>query len=342
MTAPVRVVELGDSASARERVPASADAFLEWLGGPCILLEDGHDNARARVVSGLMHGDEPSGLRGIHAWLRSGETPAVRTAFFFGGVEAARLAPLYSHRFVPGRRDMNRCFRAPFDGPDGAVAEAALEVLRALRPEAVLDLHNNTGRNPAYGIVHALDDRHLALVQHFARIAVFSDLALGTFVEPFLEGVPAATIECGQAHAPEADAVAEAGLRRFLRMPHVEPTRVSDAPMRLLVNPVRVELLPGETLAFGSAPADASLTLEADLDRLNFEWVREGTRLGWVRGAAPPIRVTGPSGNDLAAAYFEVIQGELRAARGFVPTMITLSVAAATSDCLFYAAELAG
>ncbi|MCA9602235.1 MAG: hypothetical protein KC417_09435, partial [Myxococcales bacterium] len=234
---------------------------------------------------------------------------------------------------------LNRCFRAPFEGVDGAIAEAALDCLFDLEPEAVLDVHNNTGRNPAYGIVHQLDDMHLGLVAHFSHTAVLSDLFMGTFVEPFLGRAPAAIIECGKAHTAEADAIAEAGIRRFLRADHIEPVLVMDPPMRVLANAMRVELAEGKTLAFGAGPTDASLTLDAELDQLNFQLVRAGTRIGWTRCETLPFRVVGPDGTNRAQSYFERVGDEVRTVRTFVPTMITLSVAAALSDCLFYAAD---
>src|SRR5688572_2241480 len=46
-------------------LPASAEAWLGELQGPTAVRVPGRDGARLRVVSGLLHGNEPSGLRAI-------------------------------------------------------------------------------------------------------------------------------------------------------------------------------------------------------------------------------------------------------------------------------------
>jgi predicted deacylase len=165
-------------------LPRDVDAFLDGLPGPTLLRLAGRDRGRVRVVAGTLHGNEPSGVRAIHHALRT-VVPAVDVLFFVGAVEAARAEPRFGRRMLPGRRDLNRCFRPPHhgDGEDGRVAEAVLAQVRAAHPEAVVDLHNNTGHNPAYAIGTAVDGPRLALGALFAERFVCSSVRLGTFVE---------------------------------------------------------------------------------------------------------------------------------------------------------------
>jgi Succinylglutamate desuccinylase / Aspartoacylase family len=322
-------------------LPGDANAFLEGLAGPALLRLPGRDRGRVRVVSGTLHGNEPSGVRAIHQALRT-VVPAVDVLFFIGAVAAARAEPRFSHRMLPGRRDLNRCFRAPFDGEDGALAEAVLAELRAARPEAVVDLHNNSGHNPAYAIGTVADGARLALGALFAERYVCSSVRLGTFVEAFEDVCPAVTIECGRAGDIAADAVAFAGLERFLRLEQLDTVVVSNERLSVFTDAVRVTLRPGLTVAFAEAPDPAAdLTLDAEIDRHNFETLPAGTRIGWVRPDIWALAALDAGGVDRSRSLFAVEGGERAGAltirQTFTPIMMTTDPDAAVGDCLFYA-----
>lgn len=323
-------------------IPQSVQGFLESLSRPTAFFVKGTNQDVVRVVAGSLHGNEPSGVRAIHRIL--GEvaqgtcTPTTNVWFFVGAVEAAKIPP-HGLRMLPGRRDLNRCFRAPFDGVDGAVGEAALKLFRAQTPEAVVDLHNNTGHNPAYSVTPELAPQHLWLGRLFATRFVHSQLKLGTFSEAFEDLAPSITVECGLAGRPEADATAYAGLRRFLAAPQVEAAFVSPEPLQILVDSIRVTLASGLKLAFGQGPqAQAHLTLDARLDKHNFEFLTEGTALGWVHaGGSWPVVALDEAGVDRAAELFAIEGDTLFVRRSFIPIMMTTDVVVATADCLFYA-----
>ncbi len=319
-------------------VCADPDAFLAGLRRPTIFHVRGRDRARARVVAGTLHGNEPSGLRAIHRVLVDRLEPAVDVWFFLGAVEAARAAPGFAHRMLPGRRDLNRCFRPPFDDLDGAIARDALAQLRAVQPELIVDLHNNTGHNPAYAVGPSTDGAYLGLTALFARTFVHSGMSLGTFSEAFADLAPSVAIECGRAGDPGADATAHAGLVRLLRLEDPEALVVTD-PMAILVDPVRVMLRPGVTLAFAARPVPGvALTLVPDVDRHNFQTLAPGTALGWLEGPWPLVAMD-EHGRERAHELFLDDGGTLRTRTTFVPMMATTDVAAATQDCLFYAAS---
>lgn len=52
-------------------LPESPIAWLQSLEGPIVLDVPGRDARRTRVVSTLLHANEPSGFIGIHRWLRA-------------------------------------------------------------------------------------------------------------------------------------------------------------------------------------------------------------------------------------------------------------------------------
>ena len=240
---------------------------------------------------------------------------------------------------LPGRRDLNRCFRAPFDGIDGAVGEDALRLFRAVPPEAVVDLHNNTGKNPAYTVTPELGPQHLWLGRLFATRFVLSQLKLGAFSEAFEDIAPSVTVECGIAGHPESDATAYAGLRRFMAAERVETAFVSAEPLQILTDSIRVTLASGLKLAFGDmACAEAHLTLEANLDRHNFAFLPAGTPLGWVHhGGSWPVVALDESDVDRAAELFVIEGDRLLVRRSFIPIMMTTDAVVAVADCLFYA-----
>jgi hypothetical protein len=341
VSGPVRLVEHVPGTP----VPADEQRFLDELEGPAVIKVPGRRTHPGRVVAGLMHGNEPSGLRAIHRYLReldAASAPVTDTWFFLGAVEAARLPPRLSRRRLPDGLDLNRCFSPPFPGREGEIARAALEILRAAAPEAVLDLHNNTGRNPAYGVVTQLDGPSLALTALFAPRVMHSELRLGTFTDAWEGVAPAVTIECGQAGTLEADATAHAGLVRFLERPTLDPHLVA-SPMAVFVSPVRMKLRPGLGLAFADRSiAAVDVVLDPALDSLNFLTVARDQPLGLAGDDAVagrwPFEAHDERGRECSREYLKIEAGVIRAARSFVPIMATTDVRMAIDDCLFYAA----
>jgi hypothetical protein len=321
-----------------EGVGDSARRWLDMLPGPVWFRVPGADRSRTRAVVTLLHGNEPSGLSAVHAWLGSRTQPAVDMVFCIASTEAARAEPKHGHRTLPGHRDLNRCFKAPFTGPEGALARELLGLLEQTKPEALVDLHNNTGHNPAYGVGYVLDDAHLDLVALFASRYVLTDLPLGTLVE-VATAWPSVVIECGRAGDAAADAVALAGLARFASLESLSLDEPQRAAVQVLRDPVRVTIRSGTHVGFAEAPLPAAdLTLRHNLDRHNFSELPAGTEIGWVRGASvPPLEVRGGTGIRHPAELFTLDRGVLRTARRMIPIMMTLDVDMATSDCLFYA-----
>ncbi len=315
--------------------------FLAWLAGPAVLQIPGKDRTRARGLSTLLHGNEPSGLRALHAFLRSGALPAVDLVVFVGAVAAAQAAPGFAHRMLPGRRDLNRCFHPPHEGEEGEVAGEALRLLRESGCEALVDLHNNTGHNPAYGVATTLDAGRINLTLLWAERLVHSDLRLGTIIEATAEDFPGVTIECGRAGDPAADETAFAGLSRYASLESLELRRVPAAAPEILEEPIRVSVREGVSVAFAKRPAPgAQLTLRGDIDRHNFELLLPGVPVGWVAAGAPwPIEARGADGDDVSRDIFTLRDGLLETRRAGVPIMMTTDVAVAQSDCLFYFAR---
>jgi len=319
----------------------SVESFVQRLGQPACILLDGEDNTRTRVVVTLQHGNEPSGVRAVYRWLRSGRRPRVRTVCLLPSIEAAVAAPVFSHRVLPGLRDLNRCFRAPFDDSQGELAAEILGILNAHRPEAVVDIHNTSGSGPGFGVAISVDRKHVALVSLFTHRLVTNDLRLGALMEIAEHLYPTVTIECGGRLDAAADELGWQGLEAFLTRADVLTPRSADFGLEIFPNPTRLEVVADCSLVYGDYPHDGfDLTLKSDIERYNFGMVEAGTLLGWVGKRDLSIFFSrnlqqGHVPGDLVQAR----DGGLYTSRDLKLFMITSNPLIAKMDCLFYAAR---
>jgi hypothetical protein len=183
MKPPLREISIRAQEVGKDRFPADETAFLESLGGPTLLRLEGRDSSRVRALSTLLHGNEPSGLRAVIRYLRSGEVPATDVIIFIGSVHTALTEPRFSYRALPGEMDANRCWTLHGDMPQGEVARQVLTRIVDASPECLVDLHNNTGHNPAYGVAFRVGPAEQSLVSLFADRIVHTPIELGTLVE---------------------------------------------------------------------------------------------------------------------------------------------------------------
>ena len=316
------------------------EQFLRNLGGPSCLFLSGEDPQRCRAFVTLLHGNEPSGLLALRAWLLSGRRPAVNILCIVASVEAALAVPVFSNRMPREARDLNRCFRPPFHDAQGALAEEILAALRAHRPEAVVDMHNTSGSGPAFGVCSHLDRQHDALVSLFTRRMIVSHHRLGALMELSDEQCPTVTVEVGGRQDAEAHELAVESLRRYFLAPQVLTDAFDhDWGLEILRNPLRLELRPGTRFGYGeSALSDCNLTLRRDIEHYNFGTVDEDTLLGWI--TADPARVfraQDAHGRCAVSTLLRVRGGRLYPARPLKLFMITTSARIALTDCLCYA-----
>ncbi|MFN2329286.1 MAG: succinylglutamate desuccinylase/aspartoacylase family protein [Chromatocurvus sp.] len=320
------------------------EALLSRYGGPLCIKVDGEDSSRCRALVTLLHGNEPSGLHAIWQWLRDGERPAVNILLVIASVSAALYEPLFSHRMLPRARDLNRCFRPPFEDEQGRLAEEILALLELHAPEAVVDMHNTSGRGPDFAVVAFDDPRHDAIVGLFTHRLVVCSLGLGALMESSSDTCPIVTVEVGGREDPGAHGIALAGLQRFARSADI-PWRRSEAPRLEKLNaPLRLELRAGVTLTYADSPQRGhDVTLNPVIEHHNFGTVTVDTPLGWSNADSPHLfQARDAAGLCAVRQLVKVIDGVLYPAQPLVLFMITTHAGIAESDCLFYAVSADG
>ena len=321
-----------------EMVGETVEQLLEQLSGPTWFYFPGEDHTRCRVAVTLLHGNEPSGLHAVHQWIRSSQTPATDLYCFIGSVAAAKGPPLFQHRMLPDRRDLNRCFRPPYNDQDGLIAADLLHRISSVQPEAVIDIHNTSGTGPSFAICTKLLPEHIALGSLFTERLIVTDLRLGALMEYEDGDFPITTIECGGAQDQQAHNLAWQGFEAFALKPQLFHAPHEHHQTDLYKHPLRVELIKGMDIAYANQPiADADLTLCEDVEQFNFGQVKKGTQLGWLGPQGlDTLMARDAQGYDHIQHYFEARDNCLLTLQDLKLFMITKNAFIARTDCLFY------
>jgi predicted deacylase len=337
VSSPIRILErpAGDWADLVGDTPID---FLANLGGPAAIRIAGRERAETRALVTLLHGNEPSGVVALRRWLADGAQPATDVLIVVAAVDAGLEPPGFANRMLPGRRDLNRCFGEPSDDVDGRLARAIHDLLTDAAPVALVDLHNNSGHNPPYGVLTRVDDARLHVLSLFANACMVSNLRLGTMVEALEAATTCVTVECGRSGDPAADDVAYEGICRYLgrrELPRGELPGIA-----LFTDPIRVQIASGISVAFGDAPTSGvHLTLVPEIESFNFGSIEAGRRIGWVSAGPWPLAARGADGVDRSQELFELRGHELVARRPLVPVMMTTDARVAIADCLCYVVQ---
>ncbi len=316
----------------------SVESFLHRLAVPTAIFVEGHDRTRTRAVCTLLHGNEPSGIHAIHQYLSAGVKPAVNALFIIGSVQAALTKPLFSHRTLPGKRDLNRCFKPPFENGQGETAGAILQLIHSVNPEALIDLHNTSGSGPAFGVSINGDTDHLALTSLFTNDLIVTDLRLGAIMEISERDVPTVTIECGGATDTSAKFVAQEGISRYLSAETIGAEPRVDYRVNIFRNPIRLELKKGFSAAYSDEPQKhADITLPESAERFNYGMVPHEEALGFLSDKGLSVLTAKDhSGVERLDDFFECREGRLYSRHPIKLFMVTTNADIAASDCLFY------
>lgn len=318
-------------------MPKTVEDFLHQLRKPTAILLRGRQPGK-RIITTLLHANEPSGFRVLYRLLCEGYQPAVDTSFIVASPQAAQLTPLFSHRQLPQQRDLNRCFAPPYDDYNGHIAKAIIDFIIPQHPEFIIDIHNTSGRGPAFAVSTRFERCHIALCSYFSQWLIHTDIALGSIMEvPFT--FPILTVEAGGCEDEKSDETMYNGLKRLLSSPAPFQQQQS---VDILYNPARLRLAPDASVAFADRPVFGSdVSLSTDIEALNFGKTNETSLLGWTDcHEMNHFNLQGGTENATIDEYFIIKNGEIRPRAGLKIFMATPRLDIARDDCLLYFIDL--
>ena len=321
-----------------DEIGLSIEDFLKWLGQTTAIWITGKNSSKTRAVCTLLHGNEPSGTKAIFNYLKSKETPKFNTLFIIASVEAAATEPTFSTRMQPGKRDLNRCFKPPYDDQQGKIAKEILNLILHIKPECLIDIHNTSGSGPAFGVAITEDKHHIALTSLFTNDLIVTDLRLGALMELSEKNMVTVTIECGGAQDPASEIIAQEGLHRYLSSKYVMAEADGEYPVNIYHNPIRLETRNQGEVAYDEHPCDnAVITLPEQAEKFNYGMLTTDEYIGHLNNNGfSQLTAKDHLGNERLTEFFEERQGKLYARHPLKIFMMTTIPFIAKTDCLFY------
>jgi len=287
-------------------------------------------------LSVLVHGNETVGweaLKRLQVWMANHPLPR-SLLIFIGNVRAAEL----NVRMVPDRPDYNRIWRAG-DTPEHRLAARVTTIVREAKPFAAIDLHNNTGANPHYALVHHDRPEDLQLTSLFSPHAMMTNNPPGTCSEAMSAFCPAITAECGHSGITANE---EAAFNLVLDALHLDHWRgAPDVPMDLYSVTGRILIDPNARMVFEHG-VEGDVEFPANLEKWNFYDRPAGSAFARILNGTNPVRVTTETGEDVTDICFAREEDRLILKRDFTPVMLTTNEAAIRADCLGYLMEKMG
>ncbi len=319
-------------------LPDTPEEWLIQLHDSSVIEVQGKNTDQWRVISTLIHGNEPSGLFAVFKFLHQNVVPETNLAIVISSVCAARQPPFFTQRFISGEFDLNRRF-GYFECHDRVteLAKHITEYIRDLCPQFVADLHNTSGNGPAFAVSISdhMDVRKMASV--FTSEMVVTQLVVGSLMEQNFN-CPIVTIECGGAKEEKSHETAFKGLMALATQRDIFSM---DPPnIHVVCHPVRIKAHEGISLCYGVNKTDEmDITLIPDIEKLNYQVTEAGTELAWLdRSLRDCLTAINDHGEEVIEALFEVVAGRLTAKRNLRVFMATERADIALSDCIFYAA----
>ncbi len=325
----------------RESLPATPVDFLRSLDGLTVIDIKGIDESRTRVVTTLIHGNEPSGFIALHLWLSSGQKPAVNLRLIICNPEAAQIKPLFSHRYIDNSYDLNRFFSHPRGLPSPVAQRASqiLQLVKEVSPEAIIDIHNTSGSSPSFTVSIHDSKKHLSLASLFNQKMIVTKLQVGAIMEQAFDA-PIVTVECGGSKDKKSHALATDGIQNFFQQDDIfasEPKNI-----RIYYHPVRLLLTKDASVGFANQPlATTDITLREDIELFNEKPLTKGEFIGWYQSKDRNLLTAQDYlGKEVIDQLIDYRNGQLYSARNQQLFMVTSHPEIATKDCLYYSTPI--
>jgi len=315
------------------------------LPGPSLIHLKGR-REEPLFVSVLLHGNEPVGWQAIQHFLKKYQDEKLprSLSLFIGNISAAKDGL----RRLDGQPDYNRIWCPPAQGEmteEHRMAEQIVTTMRARKPFASIDIHNNTGINPHYACVNRVDNQFFWLATHFSRTVVYFIRPEGVQTSAFAEFCPAVTVECGQPGQQYGVEHAAEFLDALINLAVLPDKPVPEHDIDVF-HTVAIVKVPDE-ISFGFPPEqledspDCQIQFIDDLDHMNFRELAVGTALAYLNGESEVVRleVIDDDGQDRWQDFFEIRDQQLCTAQAVMPSMLTLDERVIRQDCLCYLME---
>jgi hypothetical protein len=311
----------------------AADEIGALLDGPTLINLKGA-RPQPLFVSTLLHGNETTSWQVACEIIKKARGGMLDRSvlLFVGNVPAATAR----RRYLPGQPDYNRIWSGG-ERAEHALAAEVLAAVRAAAPFAVIDIHNNTGRNPFYSCVSRIEPTHLHLASLFSPIAVFytnPNSALSIACAPL---APSIAIECGLPGNAAGVEHATALVFETMRLENWFADFGFAQGLRLYHTLGRLFLQDGVSFSFDNSSAD--VMLPAEFEEWNFNTAKVGEV--WARSSltSSPLRVIDEMGADITSRFFSHRDGETRLVTAVTPAMLSTNAENARLDCLGYLME---
>lgn len=310
--------------------------WLKEINQPFYFKIQGKDSSRTRVLTTLLHGNEPSGFYALINWLKQGKIPAVDIICIIPSVRAAITAPHFHNRTTQSGIDLNRVFAPPFNTEEGQIAKEILSIVDQVNPECLVDIHNTSGISPDFSVANQDSKLNKKIASLFTNEFIIFNLTLNTLVETLSHRMPAIAVECGGAEDPESVINAEKGIDQYFSIDRLES--IEDKKLTVRDNPVRVKLKPGFKLDYYHEYVDEfDLILPTDADKYNSKPLEKGDFIGWIgsRGLAT-FECFNMNSRESIEDFFYTENNSFFAKQNLKLYMVTTRLEIALKDCIFY------
>jgi len=314
------------------------EEFLRNLKQPSWIFIKGRDSTRCRILTTLLHGNEPSGFIALHRCLSESLIPETDMHCLVASVPAALQEPFFSTRMLPTQRDLNRCFTPPFYDEQGQLAKEILAHIKKLKPEAIIDIHNTSGDGPSFGVSTISNPSHIALTALFSHRLVITNIRLGALMEIATDDFHLITVEVGGRQEPSSHEAAYQGLSRYMSTRNLYDAGITSEVFEILQHPVRLEIKAYKTLSYGEEQKPgADVTIIAEIEKYNFGEIPANQNLGWLgKHGIDALTVKGTENQELISEYFKADGNNLQTRIPMKLFMATPDPQLAIGDCLFY------
>lgn len=313
--------------------------FLLSISGPTVIDISGKDTSRTRVITTLIHGNEPSGLIALHRWLTNltiDNRPVTNMRFIICSPDVASQSPTFGHRYLEDGLDLNRCFGHSLDYSYFKRANLISAAINEVSPEILIDLHNTSGCGPAFAVSVNKTELALSLSSLFCSSLILSEIKLGAIMEQDFR-CQTLTVECGGSQDQQSHEVAYQGICHLASIDDVKACHFH-RDVDVFLAPLRLQIKPDVDLNYADIDEGfEGVTLLSNIEQFNYGILRAEQMLGWVdQQGLDNLQIIDKQGNNCIGQYFTLRGNQLISKTDLNIFMATKIASIAKSDCLLY------